>query len=66
MPTRSYSVSFSLLVGIPLGRQPKIEYNNNTVDRVTSSLRVLGRNNVVDRATSSLRVLGQCLGSRGP
>jgi len=50
MPTGSYSVSFSLLVGIPSGRQPEIEYNNNALDR----------------AISSLRVLRQCLGSRGP
>ena len=63
MLIRSYSVSFSLLVGIPSGQQPKTKYNNNTVDRAISSLRVLGRNNAVDRATSSLRVLGRCLGS---
>ncbi len=54
MPIGSYSVSFSLLVGIPLGRQPKTKYNNNTIDRAISSLRVLGRNNAVNRATSSL------------
>ncbi len=41
MSIGSYSVSFSLLVDIPLRRQPKIKYNNNTLDRVMSSLRVL-------------------------
>ncbi len=50
MPIRSYLVSLSLLVGITLGQQPKIKYNNNALDKVIRSL----------------RVLGQCLGSRRP
>ena len=50
MPIGSYLVSFSLLVGITPRQQPKIKYNNSTLDR----------------ALCSLCVLGQCLGSRGP
>ena len=50
MPIGSYLVSFSLLVGITLRRQPEIEYNNSALDR----------------ALRSLCVLGRCLGSRGP
>ena len=50
MPIGSYLVSFSLLVGITPRRQPKIKYNNSTLDRVIRSL----------------CILGQCLGSRGP
>ena len=50
MPTGSYSVSFSLLAGITPRQQPKIKYNNSTLDRVLSSL----------------CVLGQCLGSGQP
>src|SRR2546430_2392318 len=50
MPTGSYSVSFSLPVGITPRRQPEIEYNNSTLDG----------------AMCSLCVLGRCLGSGGP
>jgi len=51
MPIRSYLLSLSLLTGnMTLGQQPEIEYNNDALDRVASSLRVLGR----------------CLGSGGP